>query len=138
MSWSNKRILFIILGFCLVLLIGRTGLIYSGEPAKQDPRDGGRLPVLIGHTGSSDTLERPEVAFDHDKHTKALKQGKINDCKVIKPRFPVKKDEYINWEKRYLPADNIGILLVTTPNGVIDHQKAKKESVGGKLLGYVY
>jgi hypothetical protein len=82
MSWSNNRILFTTLGFCLVLLVGGTGLIYSGEPANQDPGDGVRLPVVIGYTGSSDTLERPEVTFDHDRHTKALKQVKKADCKV--------------------------------------------------------
>lgn len=64
--------------------------------------------------------------------------GNINNCHVIKPRFSTKKDEFIKWEKRFLPANNIGILLVTTPKGVMDHQKAKKEGLGGQLLGYVY
>ncbi len=63
---------------------------------------------------------------------------KINDCKVIKPRFSFKKDEFEKWEKRYLPATGFGILIVTTPKGVIAHEKAKKEGLGGKLLGYVY
>jgi small subunit ribosomal protein S8 len=65
-------------------------------------------------------------------------KGMINDCNVIKPRFSVKKDEFIKWEKRFLPANSIGILLLTTNKGVIDHHKAKKEGVGGQLLGYVY
>ncbi len=64
--------------------------------------------------------------------------GNINNCHVIKPRFSTKKGEFIKWEKRFLPASNIGILLVTTPKGVMDHQKAKKEGLGGQLLGYVY
>ncbi len=64
--------------------------------------------------------------------------GNINKCHVVKPRFYVKHDDFIKWEKRFLPANEIGILLVTTSNGVIDHKKAKKEGVGGQLLGYVY
>ncbi len=82
MSWSKKRVLFIFLGFCLVLLFGVTGFVYSGEPAEQSPGDGVRLPLLIGHMGISEALERPEVAFDHDRHTKALKHAKKADCKV--------------------------------------------------------
>ncbi|MBM3303935.1 MAG: 30S ribosomal protein S8 [Candidatus Aenigmarchaeota archaeon] len=64
--------------------------------------------------------------------------GNINNCHVVKPRFSTKNDEFIKWEKRFLPANNIGLLLVTTSKGVMDHQKAKKEGLGGQLLGYVY
>ncbi len=64
--------------------------------------------------------------------------GKINDCGVIKPRFSVSRQEFINWEKRFLPASSMGILLVSTSGGVISHSDAKNKGVGGKLLGYVY
>ncbi len=64
--------------------------------------------------------------------------GKINDCKAIKPRFPAKYMELEKWEKRFLPAAGIGILILTTPIGVIDHEEAKKRKVGGRLLAYVY
>jgi len=65
-------------------------------------------------------------------------KGKIVDCNVIKPRFSVKVEEFEKWEKRYLPAYNVGILILTTNKGVMDHSKAKKLRVGGKLLCYVY
>jgi len=64
--------------------------------------------------------------------------GKINDCNVIKPRFSVKKEDFIKWEKRYLPANNIGILILSTPKGVMDHHDAKEKKIGGQLLGFVY
>ena len=64
--------------------------------------------------------------------------GRINNCNVIKPRFSVKKDDFIRWEKRFLPSNSIGILILTTPYGVIDQNEAKKKNTGGKLLGYVY
>ena len=63
---------------------------------------------------------------------------RINDCNAIKPRFSFKKDELEKWEKRYLPAAGFGILIVTTPKGVMTHEKAKEIGEGGKLLGYVY
>jgi small subunit ribosomal protein S8 len=64
--------------------------------------------------------------------------GKINDCNVIRPRFSVPRAAFIKWEKKFLPADNIGILLLTTPQGVMDQREAKARGIGGKLLGYVY
>jgi len=64
--------------------------------------------------------------------------GRINNCNAIKPRFSVKKDEFILWEKRFLPADGVGILILTTSKGIMDHNEAKRKNIGGKLLGYVY
>ncbi len=64
--------------------------------------------------------------------------GRTNKCGVIKPRYPVKRDGFERYEKRFLPAFNYGILIVTTPNGVMTHEDAKKEGIGGRLLAYVY
>ena len=64
--------------------------------------------------------------------------GRINDCNVIKPRYSVRKRDVINFEKRFLPASNVGILIMTTSRGIIDQKSAVKENTGGKLLGYVY
>ncbi len=64
--------------------------------------------------------------------------GRINDCNVIKPHFAVKKDEFIKFEKRYLPARKVGILVVTTSQGVMDQNDAIEKNTGGVLLGYVY
>lgn len=62
----------------------------------------------------------------------------INECQPVKPNFSVQKDEFEKWAKRYLPARNFGDLLVTTSHGIMTHEKAREEEVGGKLLGYVY
>jgi small subunit ribosomal protein S8 len=64
--------------------------------------------------------------------------GRINRCGAIKPRFSVSKADFIDWEKRFLPAADLGILLVSTSAGVMSHNEAKKKNIGGKLLGYVY
>lgn len=62
----------------------------------------------------------------------------INNCGAIKPRHSVKKDDYIKFEKRYLPGQNIGLLVVSTPYGVISQKEAMKRNVGGQLIAYVY
>lgn len=64
--------------------------------------------------------------------------GNINDCGVIKPRYPIKKDELEKWESRYLPAQHFGLLILTTTKGIISQDEARKNSIGGKLLAYVY
>lgn len=64
--------------------------------------------------------------------------GRINECKAITPRFKTKVTEMEKWEKRYLPSRNLGTLIVSTPKGVLDHDKAKDENLGGILLAYIY
>ncbi len=64
--------------------------------------------------------------------------GKIIDTNVIKPRFSATVDEFEKWEKRFLPARNVGLLVLTTPKGIVDHKKAKELHVGGKLVCFVY
>jgi small subunit ribosomal protein S8 len=64
--------------------------------------------------------------------------GKINDCGAIKPRYSVASGEFIKWEKRFLPASSLGLLAVSTSQGVMSHTEAKEKGIGGKLIGYVY
>jgi small subunit ribosomal protein S8 len=64
--------------------------------------------------------------------------GGINKCGVIKPRYSVKSNNFENFEKRYLPAKDIGILFVSTPRGIMTHYDSKSKKTGGKLLAYCY
>lgn len=64
--------------------------------------------------------------------------GNINKCGVIKPRFSTKKNNFEKWEKRYLPAKDFGIIIVSTPQGIFTHVIAKEKGTGGKLLAYCY
>lgn len=65
-------------------------------------------------------------------------KGNINDCNVIKPRYAIKKDEFEKWEARYLPAENFGVLVLSTNEGIISQYEAKEKGIGGRLLAYVY
>jgi small subunit ribosomal protein S8 len=64
--------------------------------------------------------------------------GQINDCGVIRPRYSVKVADLEKYEARYLPAQDFGVLILTTTKGVVTHMEAKKGGVGGKLLAFVY
>lgn len=64
--------------------------------------------------------------------------AKINKCGIITPRYNLKKDEYLNWERQFLPAYNVGLLLVSTSKGIMSHHDAQIQGLGGVLIGYVY
>lgn len=64
--------------------------------------------------------------------------GKINRCNAIKPRFSVKLSEFEKFEKRFLPAKDFGIIIMSTPNGVVTHHEAKKDNIGGRLIAFCY
>lgn len=64
--------------------------------------------------------------------------GILNFCKAIKPRFNVKKDGYDKYVRRFLPARNLGIILVGTNKGLLTHEEAIEKGIGGRLLAYCY
>ncbi len=64
--------------------------------------------------------------------------GKINDAGVVKPRFPVKKNEWPKFEQRFLPAYNIGVIIVSTSKGILTNTTAQELGIGGRLIAYVY
>jgi small subunit ribosomal protein S8 len=64
--------------------------------------------------------------------------GRINKCGAIRPRFSVKADKFEEWEKKFLPSREVGLLVVSTPSGVLSHKIAREKHVGGKLLAFIY
>ena len=63
---------------------------------------------------------------------------RINSCGVIKPRLSVRGRSVERFESRFLPAQDFGILVLSTNQGVMSHAKARELKIGGKLLAYVY
>ncbi len=76
-----------------------------------------------------------------DKRISMLKvtlSNRINSIGVIKPRYPVQKDIIQKYEARYIPSKDFGILILTTPDGIMTNREAKEKNIGGRLLAYVY
>ena len=44
-------------------------------------------------------------------------------------------DKYI---KRYLPSKDLGIIIISTSQGLMTHQTAIEKNIGGSLLAYFY
>lgn len=64
--------------------------------------------------------------------------GRINKCGAIRPRFPVRGNEIEEWEKKFLPSRDVGVLVVSSSRGVLSHKEAEEKGVGGRLLAFVY
>ena len=69
---------------------------------------------------------------------RVMMKGAINNCGVIKPRYSVKANDLEKFEARFLPAQDFGVLIISTTEGVITQARAKELGIGGKLLAYVY
>jgi|SRR3989338_5732647 len=64
--------------------------------------------------------------------------AKLNDCNAIKPRFTVGVKEVEKYVKRFLPARDIGVLIISTSKGLMTHQTAYEKNLGGSLVAYFY
>ncbi|HEQ79248.1 MAG TPA: 30S ribosomal protein S8 [Euryarchaeota archaeon] len=96
---------------------------------------GGVLKVMV----EKDYIESFELVEDNRSGLFNVKlKGNINNCGVIRPRFAVKRGSLEKFEARFLPAQDFGVLILTTTRGVLSHGEARKQGVGGKLLAYVY
>lgn len=82
--------------------------------------------------------EFKEIKTDQGEEIEVNLIGAINKCNVIKPKYSVKKDEYEKFEKRFLPAKGVGIIIVSTPKGLMTHDEAFEKNLGGRLVAYVY
>ncbi|MEK6842433.1 MAG: 30S ribosomal protein S8 [Nanoarchaeota archaeon] len=64
--------------------------------------------------------------------------GDLIECKAVKPRFSVDKSQIEKYKRRYLPARNIGTMLISTNKGLKTHEEAEEEGIGGSLIAYFY
>ncbi|PIU22337.1 MAG: 30S ribosomal protein S8 [Candidatus Diapherotrites archaeon CG08_land_8_20_14_0_20_30_16] len=64
--------------------------------------------------------------------------GMLTNLKAIKPRYSIEYRDFEKFEKRYLPSRSVGILIVSTPKGLMTHIEAKKEKIGGRLIAFVF
>ncbi len=92
-----------------------------------------------------DTMKRNSYISDYQEYQqgkfpmiKITLSKKINDIGVIKPRHAVALADFQKYEARYIPSKDFGILIVSTPDGIMTNKDAKDKHVGGRLLAYVY
>src|SRR3989344_8990017 len=68
-----------------------------------------------------------EIEDSRGNYIELTLNGSINKCGVIKPRYSCQNKEFEKFEKRYLPAKDMGVIFVSTPKGIITHIEAKNK-----------
>ena len=63
---------------------------------------------------------------------------KLNECRPIKPRFNVKIKEIDKYTRRYLPARDLGIMIISTNKGLVTDKGIGDARVGGCLIAYCF
>ena len=67
-----------------------------------------------------------------------IKVKRLNECRAIRPRFHFQSDELEKYLRRYLPSRDLGIVIVSTDKGLMNHREAVERGFGGILLAYCY
>lgn len=62
----------------------------------------------------------------------------INEVKAIKPRFNVSIDKIDKYVRRFLPARGFGFIIISTNKGLLTHEEAIEEKIGGSLIAYIF
>ena len=62
----------------------------------------------------------------------------LNMIKVIKPRYTVSVKKIKVYVRRFLPAKNFGFIIVSTNKGIVKHNEAEEQNLGGCLIAYMY
>ncbi|KAF2304034.1 hypothetical protein GH714_026559 [Hevea brasiliensis] len=65
-------------------------------------------------------------------------QGRIKDCRALTYRQDIKAKDIEAYRLRILPTRQYGYVVITTPDGVLDHEEAIGRNVGGQVLGYFH
>ena len=76
--------------------------------------------------------------IDSKKKTIEVSIGDLVECRAIKPRFSVDRSQIEKYKRRYLPARNVGTIIISTNGGLKTHEEAEEEKTGGSLMAFFY
>ena len=76
--------------------------------------------------------------IDAKEKSVSITVGDLLECKAIKPRFTVTKDQIEKYRRRYLPARNVGTMVISTSRGLMTNEEAEQEGIGGVLVAFFY
>ncbi|XP_022751727.1 40S ribosomal protein S15a-5-like [Durio zibethinus] len=65
-------------------------------------------------------------------------QGRVNDCRALTYRQDIKANDIEKYKTLKLPTHQWGYVVISTPDGILDHEEAIRRNVGGQVLGYFH
>merc|ERR1712199_47327 len=76
-----------------------------------------------------------EIVDDHRSQKIVVElNGRLNKCGVISPRFDFAANDTEKWIANLLPSRQFGKMVLTTSQGIMDHDEARRKQIGGKIL----
>ena len=63
--------------------------------------------------------------------------GRINECKALL-RLNYKLDQYESLERELLPAPGLGLIILSTNQGIMTMKEAEEKHIGGIMLAKIY
>jgi len=94
--------------------------------------------VLLGLFDMMKANGNIDYEVDEEAKTVTVKVIKLNECRAIKPRYYVGVDSIDKYLRRFLPSRNFGKLIISTNQGLVDHEYAVKNKIGGSVIAYFY
>jgi len=80
-----------------------------------------------------------KLSKEEGKFEKVIVEFKeLNVCKAITPRFYVKLKKLDRYIKRFLPSRHLGVVILSTSQGLLTHNEAIERGIGGSLIAYCY
>jgi len=62
----------------------------------------------------------------------------LNEIKAVKPRYTISVKKINNYVRRFLPAKNFGLLIISTNEGLMSHEDAEEKNIGGCIIAYMF
>ncbi len=63
--------------------------------------------------------------------------GRINECKALM-RLNYKISQFEALERKLLPAPGLGVIILTTNQGIMTMKEAEEKHIGGHTVCYIY
>ncbi|XVF88684.1 hypothetical protein PTKIN_Ptkin19aG0070100 [Pterospermum kingtungense] len=65
-------------------------------------------------------------------------QGRVNDARALTYRQDIKAKDIEKYKTLKLPTHQWGYVVISTPDGILDHEEAVRRNVGGQVLGHFH
>jgi small subunit ribosomal protein S8 len=79
-----------------------------------------------------------DYTLNEEEKVLKIKILKLNECRSVKPRYYSGYQNINKYLRRFLPSRNLGSLIISTNQGMITHQEAIANKIGGSLIAYFY
>ena len=82
--------------------------------------------------------ERGYLDYNAEGNTIKVNIKSLNEIKAVKPRYTISVKKINNYVRRFLPAKNFGLLIISTNEGLMSHEDAEEKNIGGCIIAYMF